>query len=264
MRKTKVILHCTGALLLLGGILCTVSVSAQPPGGMMGGGMMGGGMRMGPRPLTAIQVPMEALDAGLKLNASQKTQVKALQEDLKKQREKMMPAGGMGGMMGGGGGRPDFTAMRANFEKLAAAGEAADKKLQAQLNPTQKKALPALLKNWGTVRSAGIPLETYGSLKLTDAQIKQLATVVEKNRPQMGGGMMGGRPGGGPPGGGGRPGGPPMGGGGMGGMMGGFRQMMQKTHDESMKVLNANQRKTVEAYEKAHPRPQRGGMGMMR
>ena len=233
----------------------------------MGG--MGGGMRMGPRPLTSIQVPLEALDAGLKLNASQKTQVKALQEDLKKQREKIMPPGGM---MGGGGGRPDFTAMRANFEKLAAAGEAADKKLQAQLNPTQKKALPTLLKNWGTVRSAGIPLETYGSLKLTDAQIKQLATVVEKNRPQMGGGMMGGgmmgggRPGGPPPGGGGgRPGGPPMGGGGMMGMMGGgFRQMFQKTHDESMKVLNANQRKTVEAYEKAHPRPQRGGGGMMR
>jgi hypothetical protein len=209
---------------------------------------------------------METLDAGLKLNASQKTQIKALQEDLKKQREKIMPAGGMGGMMGGGG-RPDFNAMRANFEKLGAASEAADKKLQGQLNPAQKKALPTLLKNWGTVRSAGIPLETYGSLKLTDAQIKQLATVVEKNRPQMGGmmggGMMGGggRPGG-PPGGG-RPGGPPMGGM-MSGMMGGFRQMMQKTHDEAMKVLNANQRKTVEAYEKAHPRSQRRGGGMMR
>ena len=118
------------------------------------------------------------------------------------------------------------------------------------------------------MRDGGIPLEIFPSLKLTDKQISQIEEVVKKERASAPpGGMMGmggggGRPGGGPPGGmmGGRPGGGPPGGM-MGGMGGGMRAAREKMRAEAAKVLTAPQKKKVEDWDKAHPRPQFGGMG---
>ncbi len=253
-------------------------VEAQPPGGMMGGGppggMMGGRGRGGPRELTAAGAPVDAYAGAIKLNPKQTSQIRAIQASVTAEREKIMPRPGAGG--GGMGGGMDFNAMRANFEKLGKIQEKADKDITAILNDSQKKALPPLLKKLSAVRDGGIPLEVYPSLKLTDKQISQIQDVVAKNRPAggppggMGGMMGGGRPGGPPPGGapppgGGRPGGggPP---GGMGGMMGGggfgaMRAAREKMRAEALKVLTEPQKKKVEDWDKAHPRPQFGGMG---
>lgn len=266
----------TGFALLATGLLGAGSlhrVEAQPPGGFGGGppgGMMGGGRR-GPRELTAAGAPVEAYAAAIKLNDKQKSQIKAIQAALKAEREKIMPPPGAGGGAPGGGmgGGMDFNAMRANFEKLGKAQEKADKDISAILNDAQKKALAPLLKQLNGLRDAGIPLEIVPALKLTDKQITQIQDVVNKNRPAGGMGMMGGgRPGGappagGPPPGGGRPGGGPPGGGMMGGMggFGAMRAAREKMRAEAAKVLTAPQKKLVDDWDKAHPRPQFGGMG---
>lgn len=276
----------TGAVLLTTALLSAGSISfvrAQPPGGFGGGppgGMMGGGgaRRGGPRELTAAGAPVEAYAAAIKLSDKQKSQIKTIQDQVKGEREKIMPPPPTGGGGGMGGGM-DFNAMRANFEKLGKIQEKADKDILAILNDSQKKTLPPLLKKLGALRDGGIPLEIFPSLKLTDKQISQIEEVVKKERASAPpGGMMGmgggggrpggggppggGRPGGGPPGGmmGGRPGGGPPGGM-MGGMGGGMRAAREKMRAEAAKVLTAPQKKKVEDWDKAHPRPQFGGMG---
>ena len=267
----------TGIALLATGLLGAGSIStvyAQPPGGM--GGMMGGG-RGGPRELSSADAPVEAYAAALKLSGKQKSQIKAIQDSVKAERDKIMPRPGGGGPGGPPpGGRPggmDFSGMRANFEKLRGVQEKADKDILVLLTDSQKKALTPLLKKLGMLREGGIPLDIYPSLKLTDKQVSQIEAIVSKSRasapPGGMGGMMGGRPGGpggGPPpsGAGGRPGGGPPGMGGMGGGMGGFgamREMREKMRAEAAKVLTAPQKKQVEDWDKAHPRPQFGGFG---
>lgn len=240
-------------------------VEAQPPGGFGGGppgGMMGGrGGRGGPRELTAAAAPVESYAAAIKLSGKQISQIKAIQDSVKAEREKIMPRPGAGG-----GGGFDMNAMRANFEKLGKLQEKANADIAAVLTAQQKQALPPILKKMGGLRQAGIPLEVYASLKLTDKQISQIQAVIEKDRPAGGpGGMMGGgRPGGPPPGG---PGAPPPPGGRPGGMMGGpggmggFGAARAKMHADAMAILTAPQKKIVDDWDKAHPRPQFGGMG---
>ncbi len=250
-----------GALLLTVALLGTASASrtlAQPPGGFGGGppGGFGGGGRGGPRELTAAGAPVDAYASAIKLNDKQKGQIKAIQDGIKAEREKMMPKPGT---------PPDFNAMRPMFEKMRAMNEKADKDIDAILTAPQKKALAPILKQLGSLRNAGFPLEVVPSLKLTDKQIAQIGEIVSKGQsmapgmgapPPGGGGPPGGF--GGPPPGGGRPGGGMMGG--MGGF-GAMRQMREKLHAEAVKVLTPAQKKTLDDYEKAHPRPQFGGFG---
>lgn len=241
------------ATVLLGALTTSVAL-AQPPGGFGGGppgGGFGGGRRGGPRELTAAGAPVEAYAGAIKLNDKQKGQIKAIQDQLKAEREKIFPRpGGPGGPPGGGrpGGPPggfggggfNMEAMRANFEKLRASEEKANKDINALLNDSQKKALPGVLKGLTPLRDAGIPLELAASLKLTEAQKTQIGDAVNKVRASA------------PP--------PGAGGGGFGGF-GAMREMREKMHSAALQVLNADQKRQVDAWEKAHPRPQFGGFG---
>lgn len=92
-----------GAVLTL---LGTVTIAtAQPPAGPGGGGRGGfGGMQGGRRRVvTAANVPVAALTAELKLTDSQTQQIQAIQDQYRKDRRALMPAGGPGGFGGPGG-----------------------------------------------------------------------------------------------------------------------------------------------------------------
>lgn len=100
------------------GSLCGSLAFAQPPGGPPdgqggpgqggpggpGGPGQGRPMFGGPRQMTAVDVPISALAAGLKLTDDQTTKIKDIQAKWKKQRATLMPRGGPGGGPGGQGG----------------------------------------------------------------------------------------------------------------------------------------------------------------
>lgn len=264
-----------GTVLLAAALAASVALGQgppSPPGGGPGFGGPGGpgfgrGPMAGPRQSSAVQTPIEALAAGLRLSDDQSSRIQAIQADVRKQRESLMPRRGPGS----DGGPPDFEAMRANFDKLRAAEQKANKDIEASLTDAQKKALPALLKQLDAWREADIPVELYGDLKLTADQQQKIDAQVKKARESMGprpgglpgdrangGGHPGDRPGFGPPGQGERG----FGGSGGPGGRGGFMEARRKMHDQAMAVLTSDQQKAVQDFIDAHPRPQfRGGPG---
>lgn len=203
------------------------------PGGFGGRGMMGG-----QRNLTLSQVPASALSSALTLNATQKTKVQSIQDKLKTQREAAMPRPGQNP-----GERPDPETMRAAFDKLRQTEEKANKDIEALLTTEQKSKVSATLKSFNALREVGIPLDVYAELKLTAAQKQQLQDIAKAAQPQ--------RPAeGSEPGQGGRP----------------PRVDRRALQEKAMAVLTDEQKKTLDAWMEAHPRPQggpggRGGFG---
>lgn len=231
------------AALLVGEVAGSMALAQPPPGGPGPGGPggpppFGGRGRFGPRPSTPIQTPLAALKAGLKLSDNQAAQVQKLQAEWQQQRETLLPRPEPGAAP------PDPEAMRANFEKLRAAEQKANNDFVATLTPAQKQALPGLLRQLDIWREAGIPVELYGELKLSADQQKKIETIVQQARPAPP------APGSGPP--------PP----GEGGPGRGRREMQEarrKMREQVMGVLSAEQRKRVQAFIEAHPRPPFGG-----
>jgi Spy/CpxP family protein refolding chaperone len=244
------------AALLLGIASSSIALSQGPPPGGPGGGRGGPGGFGGPggpggfgrRPMggpqqsTALQTPIAALTAGLKLTADQKSQIQEIQDQIKEQRTTLMARPNQGG-----GDRPDPSTIRANFEKLRTAETKADKDITALLTSAQKQALPVLLQQLDTWREVGIPAELYADLNVTGDQQAKIDAIAKKARAAMfaGGGRRG-------------PGGPDSGPGGGPGGPGGMEQARQKVHDQAVAVLNDDQQKLVADYIEAHPRPERG------
>ncbi len=155
-----------------------------------------------------------------------------------------------GGGPGGPGGFQMPPQIREALEKLRAAGEKANKDVEAILTPEQRKKLPAIVAELTDLRMIGVPLGALAELNLTADQKKKLrahATALKKLIP------LGGP--GGPPGGGRGPGGPP-GGGGPGGGGGDLREKFQAAREAALGVLTAGQKAIIEKN-----RPQRGGFG---
>src|SRR5579871_6491483 len=200
---------CT-AVLALGGM----AALAQPPGGRPGGGPgfgppggPGGPGGPGMRELTAVNVPIGALEGGLKLTATQKDKISKIQTQFQKDRQAAMPRfggpGGPGGPPPGGGpdgpggpppgggpgggpgGPPDFEAMHAAMDKVQGLERDANKKIEAQLTSDQKSELPGVIKDIQTLGGAGIPAEVIGDLKLTADEKKQIADIVKQSRADM-------------------------------------------------------------------------------
>ena len=63
--------------------------------------------------------------------------------------------------------------------------QAASKKIEALLTVKQKALVPSVLKDASSLRSVGIPLDTYGELKLTDTQKSKLAEIAQKTQATM-------------------------------------------------------------------------------
>ena len=251
---------------LLVGVISSSMVLSQPPpprdgqGGPDGpGGFRGpggqGGMRGGGR-LSPAHIPASALKAELKLSVDQAGRIKSIQDNLKKQRDEMMPRPG-----DGNDGPPDMEEMRAKFDKMRASEQKANKDVEAILSDEQREALPKVIKSFGALREAGIPLEVYSDLKLTSDQKSKIEVIVAKNRPPQGQRPEDGRQGGRQrPDDGQRP-GPPQGGFGRGqdGPGGrGMDQNRQKIREAVNTLLTDTQKKTIKAFMDKNPRPEFG------
>jgi Spy/CpxP family protein refolding chaperone len=188
----------------------------------------------GPRRATAARVPVAALQAGLKLTSGQVARIRQLQDGLRQRRDALMPRRGQGG----GDGPPDPAAMRARFEKWRTAEQKAESDIAAVLSPAQKQALPGLLKRLDVWRSAGIPLELFGTLNLTGSQEQKIGAIVAKARA-----ASPPRPG---------PGEDP------GAAWAAIERARASVREQALAVLNPAQRKAVKAYRDAHPRPEFG------
>ncbi len=237
-RKTSVLM----AALFIGTVAGSAALcQGPPPGGPgfpggpggPGGPGFGRGPMGGPRQASAVQAPLSALVAGLKLTDDQKTQIQTIQDQIKQQRDALRPQPGQGN-----DGPPDPETMRANFDKLRAKETQADKDIKAVLTDTQQKALPGLLKQLDNLHVAGIPAELYGTLNLTDDQQSRIAAIAKKARAAMPGPGQRGPD---------------------GGQGGDPRAAMRKVHDQAMAVLTEDQQQQVKSWMDAHPRPNFGG-----
>jgi hypothetical protein len=138
------------------------------------------------------------------------------------------------GMMGGP--PPEFVM------KMQALAKKEASSIEAVLTPQQRSQLPGALKEIGALRSAGIPLETLGDLKLTSSQKSKISTISMKSQKEIeaklkaaNGDFMSVGP--------------------------VIRQAGEKTHADVMGVLTAPQKGVIDKYEKEHPRRGFGGGG---
>jgi Spy/CpxP family protein refolding chaperone len=226
----------------------------------------------GPRQASVVDMPISMLRAGLDLSAEQTAKIASIQEQFQRQRQTQFRrpgaaggpqgrAGGQGAEQGGPGrpggpdgpdgrpggpggpppGGPGGPAMNGMSNQNKQAGD----RIMAVLTATQKQALPGLLKELDTLRGAGIPAETYGDLKLTADQKTRLAAVARKSQQQMRQDMDKARQGND-----------------FAAMRDTMQQSRQKTREQVMSILTAEQHKVLEQFRKDHPRPQgRDGFG---
>ncbi len=233
-------------------------------------GGQGGGMRFGSgrNNMTAAMVPAAALASELKLNAKQKNDIETIQGKYRQDMMAAFMAGGPGGpggpgpggpgapggpprssspnggrpgapglpggpgAMGGPGGRGRMGGMApADIKKLQDLSAKATSSIEAVLTPAQKKELPGVIKEVVALRSAGIPLDTLGDLKLTSAQKSKIVSLSDAAQKDMDAKRKAG---------------------------GDFRSMMQdsrkKTHDSVLATLTQPQKAVVDKFEKEHPR----------
>ncbi|MGC8667130.1 MAG: hypothetical protein ACP5VE_03290 [Chthonomonadales bacterium] len=157
MKRVRVgsLLALTGVL--LAGVLLTAS--AQTPGAPRR-------QRAGIR-VPVVTVPLETLEATLKLTADQKTKIKAIQDKFDTDAKPLRPA-------------PGSPRDPANMQKLRDLTNQADRDIQALLTPEQTEKLREVAPIWSALRSAGIALDLLPQLKLTAEQNEKIAAVVKE------------------------------------------------------------------------------------
>lgn len=167
MRDWKLSCICAAVLLT-----ATTAMGAYAQAGGQRGGR-GGGRNAGP--LTIATVPVDLLATELKLTDDQKTKITAARTKMQQDLQAARPAAGAA------------TDRQAQAAKRQEINQQAVKDIEEVLTPDQKKQEPDLIKNLSALRSTGIPMPTYGDLKLTDEQRTKLAALagdIDKDRAQ--------------------------------------------------------------------------------
>lgn len=126
--------------------------------------------------VSLAQIPLSALNAAVSLTAEQKTKIEAIYTKLQAEQKNLLPTPGTPREPG---------AMRETMQKLAEMNRQASQEIEAVLTPKQKEKLPELRRKLALVRAAGIPLQAYDELKLTDDQIKQIVDIGEATQKKM-------------------------------------------------------------------------------
>lgn len=134
-----------------------------------------GGFRPGGA-VSLAQIPLSALNAAVGLTAEQKTKIEAIHTKLRSEQKGLLPTPGTPREPG---------AMREALQKLAALNRQASQEIEAVLTPEQKAKLPELRRKLALIRAAGIPLQVYDELKLTNDQIKQIIDIGEDVQKKM-------------------------------------------------------------------------------
>ena len=211
------------------------------PGGPGGPGGPGQGMRpgMNQAPMNAVHIPIAVLASELSLTSTQKDKIEQMQKQFMQQARPPQPP------QDGQSGPPDQEAMRTRMDKIRALDQSTVRQIEGVLTPTQKQALPTLVKTLNGLRTARIPLEVVSDLHLTAEQKQQLSALTSltngQSQHQQQEGDQARRS----------------------GQFGATRSLggsPGQTHEKAMALLTAEQRKVVTDYIQKHPRPQ-GGPG---
>lgn len=127
-------------------------------------GQGGGQNRRGGRRVSVATIPVETLDATLKLTPEQKTKIGDIQTKYKTE---------LKGLVGEPGTPPNPDAIQKQRDLTRKAiGD-----IEALLTEEQKTKLPASLKEWTMLREVGIPLDALSELKLTSDQKKKITDI---------------------------------------------------------------------------------------
>jgi hypothetical protein len=234
----------SGKLFALAAVAATLSVGitavAQQPPAPGGGGFGGGGRRQGGGrgfgAPTLANTPVAVLADGLKLSATQKAKVQAIQDQYRKDMTALRPPQGQ---------QPaDPQEMR---QKMTGLTEETTKSIEGVLTADQNKAAPAFLKTIGGFRTVGIPLEVVPDLKLTSDQKTKIAAIADSAQKQIQDEIAKAQAAGGGQGG--------------GGGFQGIQEMMKANRDKAAAVLTVTQKATLDKYVADHPQRGFGGGG---
>jgi len=163
-------------------LVASVSLSAiaqGAPGAGQGRGQGRGGFGQGRggfgQQITISNIPDAVLASELKLTDDQKTKIAAIKKKSRDDMQALQPTDGS---------QPDFRALAPKMQEI---NQQTTKDIEAALTDDQKTQSKGLIKDLQSLRSVGIPIETYGDLKLTDDEKKKitaLATDIDKDRTQ--------------------------------------------------------------------------------
>jgi len=237
MRYGKLGLILTAAVLMTA-VSVTSFAQAQPGAG---GGRQGGGQRRGGGfQLSVATVPASILASELGLSDAQKTKIKTIQDKLAEDLKPLTPKPGDP--------PPDQQTAQENRTRRNELTQNAVKDIEAELNETQKTKWPDVQKSLQGITMVGIPVGALDELKLTPDEKTKIAKIADEASKSQQGTMQ---------------------------QMREARQNMDqqkmqelgqemqknmtKAHEDATAVLTADQKKSLEAYLKAHPQPQFGG-----
>lgn len=168
MKKVKFGFVTLSALVLIGAGGAALAQDAAPdpnaPRRQGQGNRAGAGVQV-------ASIPADILATELKLNADQKTKIKAVQDKFAEETKAMRPAPGT---------QPDPESLRANFQKLRELSQQANKDIDAVLTEDQRKAVRPLVREISAMQQVGIPVGVMGDLKLTADQKTKIKGVVEE------------------------------------------------------------------------------------
>jgi Spy/CpxP family protein refolding chaperone len=207
MIKTKTGLMCAALAAML-----ALSVGAMAQARQRGQGRRGGRM-------TAVQIPVAALDAALKLTDDQKKKITAIQEKFAADSKPLRP-------MPGGQADP------ANRQKLGELRTAANGEIEAVLTAEQKTKLPEVVQEISGLQQVGIPTGVIGELKLTADQKTKIAEIAKAAAEQLRGLSQEDRQTKG-------------------------REIRTDASTKVQAILTADQKTAIEKWNKEHPRPGR-------
>ena len=206
MQARKLALLCAAAVVMMA---VSVSAFAQNPPGQ--GRAQGRGQRG--RRVTVATLPVSVLDAVVKLTPEQKTKITAIHDKYEADTRSLRPQQGT---------QPDPTSR----QKLADLSRQAVTDIEAVLTQEQKDKLKEAAKDFAMFQAAGIPLELFGELKLTDEQKKKLADIAKESREKSNGVTDRAQ----------------------------LRTINQDARAKAEAVLTADQKAAIEKYRKEHPR----------
>ncbi len=161
-------------------VVCgAVFAQAQPGGGGAGGGrgQGRGGQRGGGFGMSIAQLPIDLMDAKLKLSADQKSKISAVLSTYKASMKDLQAS-----MQAAQG---DQAAMQELFPKLREVGTKANEEINGILDDKQKESAKALLTEVGAMAGVGISPEAYGKLKLSDEVKTKVAKVAADSQKEM-------------------------------------------------------------------------------
>ncbi|HSV72689.1 MAG TPA: Spy/CpxP family protein refolding chaperone [Chthonomonadales bacterium] len=124
--------------------------------------------------VSVAMVPVDILGAELRLTEGQRSQIRRLQDAYQARVRELTPRREPGAQPGQ---QPQRDPARA--QEMRDLGRRANEDILAVLNEQQRQRLPEVIRHMGALRTAGIPLQALGVLRLTQDQRARIVQMVQ-------------------------------------------------------------------------------------